>query len=124
MMIKRLVAVALVFGLGVALGSCSSFSDVVSDHWPHFAGGEPDGVPPRPGAPGYAAFIAHGQPQQSGAGDAQPAAAGATATGTNPPPGGGGQVPTAFTEPPPNQQPGAQFAPAAAHSNGDPGGLY
>jgi hypothetical protein len=110
MTIKRLVAAALVCGLGFALGSCSSFSDFVSDHWPHFAGGEPNGLPPRPGDPGYNTFIAHGQPQQ---------------TVTNPTSGGADQPPSAFTEQPPqNEQPAVQAAPASAHPSNNPGGLY
>jgi len=44
----------------VEFGSCGTF---VADHWPHWAGGLPDGVPARQGAPGYAEFIAHGQAQ-------------------------------------------------------------
>jgi hypothetical protein len=47
--------------IGLLLGSCSPFAGFVSDHWPHWAGGMPDGVPPRQGAPGYNDFIAHGQ---------------------------------------------------------------
>jgi hypothetical protein len=81
MTVKRLVAAAFAFGLGLLLGSCSATSDFVSDYWPHFAGGEPAGVPPRPGTPGYAAFIAHGQPTGTvnpPAGDGQGAATGAT----------------------------------------------
>jgi hypothetical protein len=61
MIAKGLVA-AFVLCLGLALASCGSFSDLVADHWPHIAGGEPNGVPPRPGEPGYRRFIAHGQP--------------------------------------------------------------
>jgi hypothetical protein len=48
--------------LGLMLGSCSSFSGYVADHWPRWAGGMPDDVPPRPGTPGYDEFVAHGQP--------------------------------------------------------------
>lgn len=132
MTIKRLAAAAFALGLGLVLGSCSSFSDAVSDHWPHFAGGEPDGVPPRPGAPGYNKFIAHGQPLPSAVsttGNAQPGVTGETATVTNANPREQGQLPRAFTEPQPqNQQAGSQWAPAAAHSGNDPsvgqGGLY
>lgn len=83
MRVRRLVAAAVGFGLGVALGSCSSASDFVADSWPHFAGGEPAGLPPRPGSPGYAAFIAHGQPNESAtspAGNAEAAAPGATSS--------------------------------------------
>ncbi len=53
------------------LGSCggaseSGVSGYVADHWPHWAGGMPADVPPRPGAPGYNEFIAHGQPARIG----------------------------------------------------------
>jgi hypothetical protein len=57
---KRLIGAAIVLGLGLNLTGCGGF---VADHWPHWAGGLPDGVPPRPGAAGYAEFIAHGQAQ-------------------------------------------------------------
>src|SRR5579872_3728381 len=57
----RSLAVAAVLGLGLALGACSPFAGLVADHWPRWAGGMPDDVPPRPGAPGYDEFIAHGQ---------------------------------------------------------------
>jgi hypothetical protein len=93
MMIRRFIAAALVLGsvLGFAsvLGACSPFSSSVSDMWPHWAGGEPAGLPPRPGQPGYDQFIAHGQPNEN-----PPAAA---------------AVPGAFTAPMP---PVAQQAPA------------
>jgi hypothetical protein len=127
MTVKRFVAAAFALGLGLALGSCTSFSDAVSDHWPHFAGGEPDDLPPRPGAPGYNAFIAHGQPQQGApdaAGNAQPGAPGEATAATNPNGGATAQVPSAFTEQPPQaQQPGAPMAPAA-RPRSDPAGLY
>jgi len=61
---KRLFKTAILLGLGLNLASCGGF---VADHWPHWAGGMPADVPPRPGAPGYADFIAHGQakPEQA-----------------------------------------------------------
>jgi len=101
MILRRSVAVALACTAALALGSCASFSDSVADHWPHFAGGEPSDVPPRPGAPGYNQFIAHGQASQTtpspGAG-APPVDADATAAikGTPITPD---QTPSAFTEP-------------------------
>ena len=61
MTVQWLVAALLVCVLGLALSACSN---VVADYWPHFAGGEPNDVPPRPGSPGYAAFIAREQPPQ------------------------------------------------------------
>jgi hypothetical protein len=66
MIVKRFIAAAIVLGLGSSLGSCggSQFSGYVADHWPHWAGGMPEDVPPRPGTPGYDAFIAHGQADQ------------------------------------------------------------
>ncbi|MGB3743823.1 MAG: hypothetical protein WBD11_04700 [Xanthobacteraceae bacterium] len=61
---KRLFKTAILLGLALNLASCGGF---VADHWPHWAGGMPADVPPRPGAPGYADFIAHGQakPEQA-----------------------------------------------------------
>jgi len=74
---KRLLTAATLLGLGLGLTSCGQFSGYVADHWPHWAGGLPDDVPPRPGTPGYADFIAHGQASQDPANTAvsqQPAA--------------------------------------------------
>ena len=45
----------------LCLGSCASISATVTDHWPTWAGGMPNDVPPRPGAPGYEEFLAHQQ---------------------------------------------------------------
>jgi hypothetical protein len=64
MILKRYIAVAILFCLGPALGSCGGassggFTGYVADHWPRWAGGMPDDVPPRPGAPGYNEFISH-----------------------------------------------------------------
>jgi hypothetical protein len=76
MIVKRCITAAVVLGLGSGLGSCgggAQFSGYVADHWPHWAGGMPDDVPPRPGAPGYDEFVAHGQ---SGQDAATPSAAG------------------------------------------------
>jgi hypothetical protein len=129
MMVKRLVAVAFAFSVGLTVGSCSSVSDFVADSWPHFAGGEPNGVPPRPGDPGYNTFIAHGQPGQSGgafSGSAQPATAGQTAT-IGSPKSAATPTPSAFADPQ-NQQPNSPAPPAVDRSgNGSsavPGGLY
>ncbi len=68
---KRLFKTAILLGLGLNLASCGGF---VADHWPHWAGGMPADVPPRPGAPGYADFIAHGQakPEQAKPEQAKP----------------------------------------------------
>jgi len=77
--VKSIVAPMAVLCLGLMLGSCSSFSGYVADHWPRWAGGMPDDVPPRPGAPGYEEFVAHGQPSNVAARpvatDVKPAAA-------------------------------------------------
>lgn len=72
---KHFIAAAIVLGFSVGLASCgggagpgpspSQFSDYVADHWPRWAGGMPDDVPPRPGTPGYDEFIAHGQANQT-----------------------------------------------------------
>lgn len=67
LIVKRCAMGSIVLCLGFLLGSCSAFSGAVADHWPHWAGGEPDDVPPRPGAPGYDEFIAHKQPDENAA---------------------------------------------------------
>jgi len=103
---RRLVAAALAVGLGVLLGSCSSFSDFVSDRWPHFAGGEPGGVPPRPGTPGYAAFIAHGQPPEAANSNSPVSNGPAAATGSA----------AYVARTPPGNAPGVSPAPDAASS--------
>ena len=64
---KRILAATFVLCLGLGLGSCASVSGFVSDHWPHWAGGMPADVPPRPGAPGYDEFIAHSQANKDAA---------------------------------------------------------
>ena len=91
LIVKCLRAAAAVVCLGLMLASCADF---VANHWPHVAGGEPNGLPPRPGEPGYQQFIAHGQQSAgSGQGQAQPPAAGnpqakTGGTGAQPPDGG------------------------------------
>jgi len=80
-MSKRFLSVAALLGLGLLLGSCaaySSFTGTVADHWPRWAGGMPNDVPPRPGAPGYEEFIAH----QRAAKDAEAPAAAAEKANT------------------------------------------
>jgi hypothetical protein len=78
LMVRYLILPATL-SIGLLLGSCSPFAGFVSDHWPHWAGGMPDGVPPRPGAPGYNDFIAHGEAPKDATppadADAQPASA-------------------------------------------------
>jgi hypothetical protein len=65
MILRQALTAVIVLGLGAVQGSCGSFSGYVADHWPHWAGGMPGDVPPRPGAPGYDEFIAHGQTEQA-----------------------------------------------------------
>jgi hypothetical protein len=68
--VKRSAAAAVMLCAGAVLASCAgtsnedAFSAYVADHWPHWAGGMPGDAPPRPGAPGYNEFIAHGQADQ------------------------------------------------------------
>jgi hypothetical protein len=92
MIVKCLRAAVPVLCLGLMLASCADF---VADHWPHVAGGEPNGLPPRPGEPGYQQFITHGQPDRntgSVSGEAQPPSAAnpdAKSSGSGGQPGGG-----------------------------------
>ncbi len=78
MIVKRLVAAGALLWLGAMLGSCSPFGGYVADRWPHWAGGLPPDAPPRPGAPGYDEFIAHGEPAPN---TTPPATGTATAAG-------------------------------------------
>jgi hypothetical protein len=113
MIVQRLRPVFIALGLALSLGSCGGMAGFTSDHWPHWAGGEPNGVPPRPGAPGYDEFIAH---QQSIATQAQSAAP------------GGQPVAAPPTAPAPPAAPAAAPTAAAAPAETDTpvgrGGLY
>ena len=81
MMVKRLSVALMGLGLCLVLGSCGPVAGFTADHWPHWAGGLPGGVPPRPGTPGYDDYVAHRQAETE---PAKPAAANAT---TNAPAG-------------------------------------
>jgi hypothetical protein len=81
MMVKRLSVALMGLGLGLLLGSCGSVSGFTADHWPHWAGGLPEGIPPRPGTPGYDDYVAHRQ-----ADTAKPAATGTMANAPAAPP--------------------------------------
>ena len=125
MMAQRLLGALLACGLGLALSGCGS-SNFVADNWPHFAGGEPNDVPPRPGSPGYRTFIAHGQPV-----DGANAPAGAPNQPVTPQfvsrqPGiSGQQVPAGTTATAPAQSPaGAAPPPGTSEQNVGQGGLY
>jgi hypothetical protein len=97
--------------------------------WPHWAGGEPAGLPPRPGQPGYEQFIAHGQPVQNPAD---------TAAAAQQAPGGGTTAtiaeqnsaarPPAVAQPRPQQNGAAEPAETVEHPVNDSGvvrgGLY
>ena len=78
-----LAALCAGLGLGASLGGCTQFSGNVADHWPHWAGGEPANLPPRPGSPGYQEYIAHRQAE--GALPPPPAATGSAAPVAPPP---------------------------------------
>jgi hypothetical protein len=120
MIVKRFITAAVVLCLGSGLGSCGGegqFSGYVADHWPHWAGGMPDDVPPRPGAPGYDEFIAHGQ---SGQDAATPSAAGpgpvfeksgAAAAKPTVKPARAAQVAPAKNQPSPDLQPSQDLQP-------------
>jgi hypothetical protein len=88
MVIKRLGAASVWLCFAAMLGACAPFSGFVADHVPHWAGGLPPDAPPRPGAPGYDDFIAHGEPAQTAAtppsGAASDAAPAAASTGAIP----------------------------------------
>lgn len=128
MTVKRCIAVLLACAAGLTLSACGSSSNFVADSWPHFAGGEPSDVPPRRGSPGYANFIAHGQPAEGAnapASGAPAPAGGVTPAFAQRQPGGGQQVPAGTSAAAPAQKPvGAAPAPAAPDQNVGQGGLY
>ena len=41
---------------GLLVGACSSSSHFIADNLPVWAGGLPEGTPPRPGDPGYEGY--------------------------------------------------------------------
>lgn len=124
MMCKRLIATGFILCLGAALASCggaseNGFSSYVADHWPHWAGGMPADVPPRPGQPGYAEFIAHGQADQQPTKTVAPAAQPVAAPPANQP------VATAAPAPaPPVEAAQPSDAVPEEDSSGVRGGLY
>src|SRR5262249_19815991 len=75
---KRLFTAAIVLGIWLNLARCGG---LVADHGPHWPGGLPVDAPPRPGTPGYAEFVSHGQakPEVANAAPPQPPAAAAAA---------------------------------------------
>jgi len=56
-MIMRSVPMVGVVVAGLLVASCSSLSSFVADTLPPWAGGLPEGTPPRPGTPGYDAYL-------------------------------------------------------------------
>src|SRR5215469_9460896 len=121
---KRALTAAFAAGVSLTLASCGGY---VADHWPRWAGGMPDDVPPRPGAPGYDEFISHGQPVAKSVNTAQPnpasppgvAASGLTTAATGSGPAAAAAVPA---------EPVTPAAPAAEQPAEDSsvvkGGLY
>lgn len=119
MMIRRFIAAALVVGFASLLGACSPFSGSVADMWPHWAGGEPAGLPPRPGQPGYEQFIAHGQANQNP--PAEPAAAAPAAPMAQQPPAAGTTAAIAGQKSPAQEQkPPAYAEPQSEDRSGEP----
>jgi hypothetical protein len=64
-MSKRAVRVVVVVLAGVTLSGCASILEAIKepahlviDKLPAWAGGPPEGLPPRPSAPDYAAYVA------------------------------------------------------------------
>ncbi len=115
MALKRLITAATLLGFGLNLAGCGGF---VADHWPHWAGGLPTDVPPRPGTPGYAEFIAHGQPTPDA--EQEPAATAADQSGAQPV----APAPAAPSPPPTPVRAAAPAADTLQDSSVVNGGLY
>ena len=129
---KQYLGAVLALSIGLALGACSPFSNYVSDRWPHWAGGEPTGLPPRPGSPGYAEYVAHGQPiqnQETASGAAQSPSTVETTQTVNQAPASPAQKTSIFGGPQvAAPRPNVQSPPAADGASNDAsvlsGGLY
>ena len=125
---KHYFGAVLTLSFGLALGACSPFSNYVADRWPHWAGGEPTGLPPRPGSPGYAEYVAHGQPiqnQETASGAAQSPPAVETTQTVSQPPAGPAQKTSIFGGPQvAAPRPNVQSPPAANDASVLSGGLY
>ena len=52
----RVLCVSVALLAGLLVGSCSSVGRFVGDTLPAWAGGLPEGTPPRPGEPGYEGY--------------------------------------------------------------------
>jgi hypothetical protein len=77
MILNRCSLALVMLCLSLGLGACAG---AVADHWPHWAGGEPNNLPPRPGSPAYQDYVAHRQAEGSMPAPAPaPAATGGTA---------------------------------------------
>jgi hypothetical protein len=100
MILKRHALALFALSFGLMVGACAQVSGSVSDAWPHWAGGEPSNLPPRPGTPGYQDFIAHGQAGTTG--QQQPSAATGSTTAQPAPMATANPV-----APPPQSQPPA-----------------
>ena len=53
---RLVLVIGLVWG-SAFLASCSSTGAYIGDNLPEWAGGLPKGTPPRPGSPGYEAYL-------------------------------------------------------------------
>ena len=60
-MLVNSISIALIIAAATLLSGCgainSSLSETVTDSIPHWAGGLPSGVPPRPDDPKYAEYL-------------------------------------------------------------------
>ncbi len=74
-MSARSVRLCVALSGGLLVAGCSSVSGFVADTLPEWAGGLPPGTPPRPGAPGYNAYLKSIGDEQPATASAQPAAA-------------------------------------------------
>jgi len=119
-MTRLRTAVAALF-VCLSVASCTSFSNYVSDRWPTWAGGMPKDVPPRPGDPGYAEFVAHGKATETPPPDANAALATTPVAATAP------AAPPAAAPPAPGSLNAPAPPPGSLHPD-DPsavqGGLY
>jgi hypothetical protein len=55
-LLRAIAKLLLIVACVASAAACAATSNFVADHWPRWASGEPEDIPPRSGAPEYEEF--------------------------------------------------------------------
>jgi hypothetical protein len=55
-LLRAIAKLLLIVACVASVAACAGTSNFVADHWPRWASGEPEDIPPRPGTPEYEEF--------------------------------------------------------------------